>query len=320
MTTIRLFTPASIPDAHLGLTAMVGYMNEKYAPSGLKVMLDMYDDASHDPSEYTRIPDSQTFFCAIRGIGATRPSLRNFVRRLDHALQRLLPQGQPDFSGIHAACCGAIAKVLSQFNRADESEPFLLRCIDLTQELYSRNPEAYAQTLAAACLDYARILNSQNRSTEAVICYQTALPALKVLVRKDPARHRLQYGTCCADVADALARTATAPEAEALYKEALDVFSQMAADGVDFTTAWIAGIYLSLGKLLAGFDRAEEAEFCLRHALNLYREPMGHPRSKAVQWVKLRATCLALADLLLSHGRHAEAALLLKEARDAAGK
>lgn len=140
---------------------------------------------------------------------------------------------------------------------------------------------------------------------------QTELIRLQRLYMENPKRHRIAYAIWCVNAADVW------PEgAEKLYRQALAIFTELEAAGADFTPAWIARIHLNLGKLLACRGRLEEAEYHLRLALDLYRQPMGHPRHRAVNRPMLREACLAFAEVLQALGNRTEAQLLRQEAMD----
>lgn len=135
------------------------------------------------------------------------------------------------------------------------------------------------------------------------------LAHLQKLYTEDPKKHRIAYAICCVNAADAQLEGA-----EELYRQALDIFTELEAAGADYTPAWIAWTHLNLGKLLADNGQAEEAEYHLRLALDLYRQPMGHPKHRCLNRSCLRDACLTLAELLQAGRRLAEAEFLRQEA------
>ena len=140
---------------------------------------------------------------------------------------------------------------------------------------------------------------------------QTELIRLQILYMEDPKKHRIAYAICCVNAA-----AVRIENAEELYRRALAIFTELQASGADFTPAWIAGIHLDLGKLLHNDGRLDEAEYHLRLALDLYRQPMGHPRHRRLNRPQLKAACFALAEVLQARGNRAEANLLRQEALD----
>lgn len=137
------------------------------------------------------------------------------------------------------------------------------------------------------------------------------LADLQKLYLEAPKKHRIAYAICCVNAADIQIENP-----EELYRQALEIFTELEAAGADFTPAWIAWIHLNLGRLLACGGKLEEAEYHLRLALDLYRQPMGHPRHRAVNRPMLREACLALAEVLQARGNRTEAQLLRQEAMD----
>ena len=140
---------------------------------------------------------------------------------------------------------------------------------------------------------------------------QTELIRLQRLYMEDPKKHRIAYAICCVNAADVRIENP-----EELYRQALEIFPELESAGADFTPAWIAWIHLNLGRLLACGKKLEEGEYHLRLALDLYRQPMGHPRHRAVNQPMLREACLALAEVLQARGNRTEAQLLRQEAMD----